>query len=196
MYDLYRSNMAMPESPWIYDVTQVRSGGTVEATWRLRNSEAEDQHRRMVRRGDRVVGHFLTPESGEWLDCGWSQEPPYLPPLRPGAVEAFDTRCDRLLKRGEPSKVHDHMKGEVKVVGTKEATIDGLRRTLWVIERNWRHVSSGDSSGELLVSGTALWSPDLEAMVKQDLHVIYEPNKPTMRQEFDLRIALRGLTGV
>lgn len=190
-YILERDDEVFGPGPIYFDAVQEVTDTEVQMTWRMGRNEHREV-RRLAVHDDVLTGHFMPRRSVEWSACDWSPPAVYVPPLRLGARLALNTACT--MHAGTDSEYRDEMTGEVKVVGTRNVTIDGKQYKTWEIERRWRSVAKGGPNDEAEGWAKTLWSPALQLVVEHEGHAKNIPGGAGDFLEVRAKMRLRGFS--
>lgn len=161
-------------STWWYDVVTKSTGETIDATWTLRYGNPPER-RKLRKSGDALVGLHLPGQAGEYHDCDWKPTPVHVPRLEVGATATIDSTCEH---SESPPPDHHHLTGSVKVTGTRDVRFNGQTLTVWIVEREWRHVVAEDRNDEIMVRSVGWWSPDLSMIVRSEAVLDQPPDLP------------------
>lgn len=161
-------------STWSYDVVTKSTGDNIDATWTLRYDNPPE-HRKLRKSGDALVGIHLPGQAGEYMDCDWKPAPVNIPRLEVGVTATLDSRCEHSYAFPPD---HHHLTGSVKVTGTREVRFNGQTLTVWIIERQWRHVVAEDRNDEFTMRAVSWWSPDLSMIVRSEATLNQPPHLP------------------
>lgn len=190
-YILERDDEVFSGGRVYFDAVQEATDAEIRMTWRMGMNDRREVRRLAV---DAVIltGQFMPLYAVEWSQCDWSPPAVYVPQLRVGARVALNTACT--MHAGTEGEYRDEMTGEVKVVGTRDVTIDGKRYKTWEIERRWRSVAKGGPNDEAEGWAKTVWSPDLQLVVEHEGQAKNVPGRSGSFVEVRSKMWLRGFS--